>query len=412
MVKQLEVLVIIPARGGSKGIPRKNIKDFAGYPLIAYSIVAAKQSALTTRIIVSTDDSEIAAISRQWGAEVPFFRPPEHSQDNTPDYPVVRHVLDWLAENEGYQPDVVVQLRPTSPVRPKDCIDKAVHLLIDHPDADCVRGVVSAAQNPFKMWTLNSETGQMIPLVGVEGIKEAYNAPRQILPDVYWQTGHIDAIRTKTILEKSSLTGDVIYPLIIDPSYTVDIDVPADWKVSEQLVKQGNLDFTDPASKRRQFPSKISLIAMDFDGVLTDDRVWVNQDGEESVAASRSDGLGIRMIRELTEIHFIVISSETNPVVDARCKKLKIPVVQSVKDKSQILRDYIQEKEIDPASVIYVGNDVNDLSVFDVAGFTIAPVDAYPEVIRRADLVLTHKGGHGAIRELCDMILSHSELDA
>src|SRR5512139_3426113 len=133
------ILALIPARGGSKGIPRKNIRSFAGYPLIAWSIAAAKQSSCVTRIIVSTDDEEIASVAREYGAEAPFLRPAELAQDNTTDLPVFEHALQWLADNEGYKPDVLVQLRPTSPIRPKDCVDNAVRILMEHADADCVR---------------------------------------------------------------------------------------------------------------------------------------------------------------------------------------------------------------------------------------------------------------------------------
>src|SRR6187455_3245567 len=142
-----EILALIPARGGSKGIPRKNIRNFAGYPLIAWSIAAAKRSALVTRILVSTDDEQIAAVAREWGAETPFLRPAELALDKTTDLPVFEHVLKWLEEVEAYRPDVVVQLRPTSPLRPITMVDDAIHVLLDHKDADCVRGVVPAAQN-------------------------------------------------------------------------------------------------------------------------------------------------------------------------------------------------------------------------------------------------------------------------
>ncbi len=170
MVKKPEVLAVIPARGGSKGIPRKNIRDFAGYPLIAYSIAAGLQSHTVTRTIVSTDDEEIAAVARQYGAETPFLRPAEFSQDKTIDLPVFKHSLEWLAEHENYHPDVLVQLRPTSPVRPRNCVDDAVQILLDHPEADSVRGVVDAGQNPYKMWQIEKSSGQMRPLNGVEGI--------------------------------------------------------------------------------------------------------------------------------------------------------------------------------------------------------------------------------------------------
>ena len=197
-----EILALIPARGGSKGIPRKNIRNFAGYPLLAWSIAAAKQSKSVTRIIVSTDDEEIAAIAREWGAETPFLRPAELAHDKTTDLPVFEHALKWMQEMEGYRPEIMVQLRPTSPIRPKSMVDDAIRILLDHKDADCVRGVVPAAQNPFKMWRFNGEEKPLNPLLEVEGITEPYNAPRQILPPVYWQTGHIDAMRTATITHK------------------------------------------------------------------------------------------------------------------------------------------------------------------------------------------------------------------
>ena len=128
MVENTKVLVIIPARGGSKGIPRKNIKDFAGYPLIAYSIAAGKRAKSVDRVIVSTDDEEIAEVSRNCGAEVPFLRPSELAQDNTTDMPVISHVLERLKKDGKYDPEIVVQLRPTTPIRPLFCVDDAVNI--------------------------------------------------------------------------------------------------------------------------------------------------------------------------------------------------------------------------------------------------------------------------------------------
>ena len=257
-----EILALIPARGGSKGIPRKNIRNFAGYPLIAWSIAAAKQASCVTRVIVSTDDEEIAAVAREHGAETPFLRPAEFAQDQTTDLPVFEHALQWLEENEGYQTDVVIQLRPTSPIRPKDCVDNAVQILMEHEDADCVRGVVPAGQNPHKMWRFAGEGQPLKPLLKVKGLPEPYNAPRQVLPPVYWQTGHIDAIRAATIRQKKSLTGDVIYPLVIDPRYTVDIDTLSDWAKYEAVVNSG-LEIVTPGTafaRKRPMPEKIDLI--------------------------------------------------------------------------------------------------------------------------------------------------------
>jgi len=406
MVKKLEVLAVIPARGGSKGIPRKNIKDFAGYPLIAYSIVAATQSKLVTRTIVSTDEEEIAAVARQYGAETPFLRPAEIAQDNTTDLPVFQHVLSWLKENEGYVPDVVVQLRPTSPVRPLACVDDAVNMLLSHPDADSVRGVVEADQCPYKMWLIDTTSGTMSPLLGVDGISEAYNAPRQKLPKAYWQIGHIDAIRPRAIVEQNSMSGKVIMPLIMDPRFTVDLDNLRDWHQGEQLVKEGCLLMVDPANQRRSLPENISLLVMDFDGVLTDNRVWVNDKGEESIAANRSDSLGLSILREKTGVECLVISKERNLVVEARCRKMQVPVMQAVDDKAAALKKVMIEKGLTSTEVIYMGNDTNDLPCFPMVGYTVAPADAHPEVARQADLVLTLNGGHGAVRELCDILLT------
>jgi len=406
MVKKPEVLAIIPARGGSKGIPRKNIRDFAGYPLIAYSIIAATQSQTVTRTIVSTDDEEIAAVSRQFGAETPFLRPVEYAQDNTTDLPVFQHALTWLREHEGYEPDVVVQLRPTSPVRPVNCVDDAVNLLLSHPVVDSVRGVVEADQCPYKMWLIDPVKGNMNPLIGVGGIPEAYNAPRQQLPKAFWQIGHIDAIRPQVILEQNSMSGKVILPLVMDPRFTVDIDNQRDWQQAEWLVRQGGLPMVDPAKQRRGLPEKVSLLVMDFDGVLTDNRVWVNNKGEESVAANRSDSLGLTILREKTGVDCLVISKERNLVVEARCRKMNVPVMQAVDDKASALTKVLKDKGLKPDEVIYMGNDTNDLPCFPIAGFAVAPADAQPEVLRKADLVLTQNGGHGAVRELCDILLS------
>jgi len=404
MVKQPEVLALIPARGGSKGIPRKNIRDFAGAPLIAYSIAAALQAELVTRVIVSTDDPEIAETARAWGAETPFLRPAQFAQDDTTDLPVFEHALKWLRENEGYQPEIVIQLRPTSPIRPIGLLDEAVKTLIEHPEADCVRGVVPSGQNPFKMWQINRK-GQLEPLLRIAGLSEPYNAPRQALPDTYWQTGHIDAIRTRTILEKGSLTGEVILPLVIDPRYTVDIDTPADWERYERLMLDPNLQAVDPLAHRRKFPARVSLLVMDFDGVLSDDRVHTDQDGHEAVTTSRADGLGLSLLREQSTIQALVISREVNPVVSARCRKLGLEVFQGIGQKEQLLQTLIAERGLNPAEIVYVGNDITDLPVYPLVGFFVAPADAQPEVLRQADLVLKHKGGRGAIRELTDRLL-------
>ncbi len=400
-----EVLALIPARGGSKGIPRKNIRDFAGYPLVAWSIAAGSQARTVRRVVVSTDDEEIAAVAREYGAETPFLRPAELARDKTPDLPVFEHALKWLEDIEGYKPDIVVQLRPTSPIRPRDCVDHAVSILREHPRADCVRGVVPAGQNPHKMWRIPRSDGPMTPLLEVPGIPEPYNAPRQILPPVYWQTGHVDAIRISTISKKHSLTGDRIFPLVLDPRYTVDIDTLADWAKYEAIVYSGALDMVSPGRKRRPLPERVELIVCDFDGVITDNRVWTDQDGKESIVASRSDSMRVRDLRE-RGIEVMILSSEPNPVVQARAEKMGVKAISGIdlRGKGEALKKLSADKKIDPAHVIYIGNDLNDLPCFEIAGWAVAVADAHPEVLRAADHVLSRQGGHGAVRELCELV--------
>ena len=229
----IKILAIIPARKGSKGIPNKNIRNFAGLPLLAHSIKTAKESKLINRIIVSTDSSKIAKIANKFGAETPFLRPAKFAQDDSLDLPLFLHALNWLKINENYVPDIVVQLRPTSPIRYVNKIDRAIQTLIDNPKADSLRGVIKSKQNPYKMWALD-KNGFMKPVIKQSKYNEAYNMPRQKLPETYWQTGYIDVIYPKTILEKKSMSGDKIIPFFLDSKDSIDIDTIEDWKNAEK----------------------------------------------------------------------------------------------------------------------------------------------------------------------------------
>jgi len=252
------VIAIIPARGGSKSIPRKNLKPLAGCPLLAYSIAAGLQAQSVDRVIVSTDNPEIAAVASQWGAEVPFLRPAQLAQDDTPDFPVILHALRWLQEREHDQPDVIVQLRPTSPLRPPRCVDEGVALLLQHPQADSVRAVKPAGENPYKMWRI--EQGWLLPLLQT-ALPEAYNMPRQQLPQTYWQTGHLDVIRVASMLQKQSLTGDRVLPLLVDARYAIDIDNSEQWALVEWLLEQQPLALVRPVSSSHDArPHRSSII--------------------------------------------------------------------------------------------------------------------------------------------------------
>lgn len=220
------VLALIPARGGSKGIPRKNVIDIAGKPLIAWSILQALESKRITRVIVSTDDDEIAAVASQWGAEVPFMRPPDFAQELSPDIDVFRHALSALSEDHAYRPQLVVHLRPTGPVRRVADIDAAIDLLAGRPDADAVRSVSIASQTPYKMWQLRDD-GAMDPLLRIPGLTDSQSRARQELPVVYWQNGYVDVIRPRAVLEKDSMWGELVLPFVVDGS-PHELDYPED----------------------------------------------------------------------------------------------------------------------------------------------------------------------------------------
>jgi N-acylneuraminate cytidylyltransferase len=240
----LEVLAVVPARGGSKGLPRKNLRPFAGAPLVAWSIAAAWASRLVDRVLVTTDDPEIREAGLAWGAEAPFLRPATLALDDTPDLPVFRHALAWLEENEGYRPDLVVQLRPTSPLRAPDLVDRGVSSLVALPQADSVRAVCPAPQTPYKMW--RSEGPFLRPLLEDAG-SEAFNRPRQSLPRVLWQTGQLDVAWRATIQERGSMTGDRILPLEVDPRLAADIDTPENWAAAEDLARRAELPIVRPS---------------------------------------------------------------------------------------------------------------------------------------------------------------------
>ena len=232
-----EVLAVIPARSGSKSVPHKNIRKIGGKPMIAYSIEHALQSDWITRVIVSTDSEEYACIAREYGAEVPFLRPAEYATDTALDYDVFYHALTWLKEKENYVPEIVVQLRPTYPIRRISDIDGMIQMLLENPQADSVRSITKATEIPYKMWLQGDLTGdgRIIPLI--KEIPECYNMPRQQLPEVYYQNACIDVFRPEVVLEKHSMSGEYILGYEMTENY--DIDTEEDF---ERAVKKlGNL---------------------------------------------------------------------------------------------------------------------------------------------------------------------------
>jgi len=246
------ILAFIPARGGSKGVPRKNIIPIAGKPLIAYSILQALESKRIDRVVVSTDDEEIAGVARSWGAEVPFMRPAWCAEDTSPDIDVFRHALEWFAEREGYVPDLIVHLRPPGPVRRVEHIDEAIELLLSHPEADAVRSVSLARQTPYKMWHVTS-SGYLNPVLQLEDIPDCQSIPRQRLPLVYWQNGYVDVIRPRAILEKRSMWGNCAVPYFIDDQM-YEVDYPEDIPAVERALKQLDRSETQASTQLSRHP--------------------------------------------------------------------------------------------------------------------------------------------------------------
>jgi CMP-N-acetylneuraminic acid synthetase len=236
-IAKVKVLSLIPARSGSRTLRDKNIRLLAGKPLLAYSIEQSLSSKLIDRTIVSTDSKRYADLACEYGAEVPFLRPPEISKGSSTDLEAFTHALDWLRREEGYIPDICVHLRPTYPVRKVEDIDNIIRMLLDNPDLDSVRSVVPAPFTPMKMW-FRSEEGLLSPAVKSE-IKEAYNLPRQLLPPAFAQNACIDALRTRVITEMKSMTGSRIFGYVMEgKSYDIDTEKQLQ-EAGEYLAKKG-----------------------------------------------------------------------------------------------------------------------------------------------------------------------------
>ncbi len=230
------VLAIIPARGGSKGIIGKNLKTISGKSLVGWSVHHALNSKTITRVIVSTDSEEIKKEALLAGAEVPFMRPVELAEDHVLDFPVFEHTLNWLKETEGYEADVVVHLRPTAPYRKQGWIDECVKLLDSNISADSVRSVSAVSQHPYRVFRID-ETGYLDPVMKHE-CDMPYLLRRQDLPDMYFYNCVIDVTKPDTLNSQKSMTGKKILPYVMDPDLVFDIDTPKDFKVAEILIKE------------------------------------------------------------------------------------------------------------------------------------------------------------------------------
>ena len=228
------VLALVPARGGSKGIPRKNLQLLGGQPLVVHAVAAARAARRVSRVLCSTEDAEIADIARAAGAEVPFLRPAELAQDASEDWPVFKHALDWLMRNEAWAPDVVVNLRPTSPMRTPSHVDAAIQLLLD-TGADSVKAICLARQHPHKMW-MRQPNGRIEPYLKTPfRAARGPDVPRAQLEDVYWQNGVVDVTRREVILGQGVMIGQRVAGLVTALEDSIDIDTPLDLALAELL---------------------------------------------------------------------------------------------------------------------------------------------------------------------------------
>ena len=230
----MEICAIIPARGGSKGVPGKNIRPLCGHPMIAFSIVAALSCNEIERVIVSTDSEEIAKIAKSYGAEVPFLRPPELSGDTSPAIDYVSHAFKKMEETDSYSPEFMVLLLPTTPLRETHLVDQAITLLKEAPDATGLRSVHELPEPPQKMMAL--EDGYLTGFFPDDPRPEYFNLPRQLFPTAYHPNGYVEIVRRDTILDDGTLYGSRILGAVTP--FSVEIDVPEDFDYLEYIAER------------------------------------------------------------------------------------------------------------------------------------------------------------------------------
>ena len=385
--RQGQTVAIIPARGGSKGIVAKNLRPLGGRPLVSWTIDAARRTPEVDRVVVSTDDAEIAAVASAAGAEV-IDRPAALSGDAASSESALLHALDVLRSRNGYEPELVVFLQATSPLRAPGDIAAAIRRLRAE-NADSLLSV--SAVHTF-VW--RREGGVWNSL----NYDYRHRVRRQDSPEDVLENGSIYVFRPWVLRETGNRLGGRIAVYEMDPLNSFQVDRLEDLALMERLV-EARVGALPPIGRVR-------LLVLDFDGVMTDDRVFVDQDGREAVFCHRGDGLGIGLLRQ-AGIEVVVLSTETNPVVGARCRKLGLEFVQGCADKLVALKALAVRKGIDREEIGYVGNDVNDLGCLRWVGLPLAVANAVAEVRRAARYVSVAPGGFGAVREICDRLFEN-----
>lgn len=383
-------IAIIPARGGSKGIPGKNIAPVAGRPLIACTIEAARRARCISRVFVTTDDAKIAAVAKQYGAEI-IDRPAELSDDAASSESALIHALETIRQRGETLPEFFVFLQCTSPLTVPEDIDGTVEALIQQ-QADTAFTVA-----PFHgfIWKRNPDGNG-------EGINhdKRVRLRRQEKEPEFLETGAVYVMRTAGFLEKKHRFFGKTAIYETPAERLLDIDEPSDLAAAARLLE--NRSKTGLADLLRS--KDIKALVMDFDGVMTHDKVYLSETGEETVRCSRGDGLGLTMLRK-TPIKTMVLSKEVNPVVSTRCRKLQIECLQGIDHKLQTLETWCRNQKITMDQVLYVGNDANDVECLKAVGLSAAPADSHPSALNIAQIRLQHAGGNGAVREVCDALL-------
>ncbi|WP_373563634.1 cytidylyltransferase domain-containing protein [Brevibacterium oceani] len=372
-------VAIIPARGGSKGIPLKNLQKVAGVSLLARAVHAAQASPSIDRVIVSTDHEGIAAEAQRAGAEV-SRRPAAIAGDTATSESALIHTLSTLDEDV----DITVFMQCTSPFIDSASIENAVRTVRD----DAADVVFSAVEDHSFLWRLDDEDTAV-----AVGHEASYRPRRQDRAKHFNETGAFYVMRTAGLIEHEHRFFGRIGIEEVPPEHAREIDDMSDLSLVRAIAStQETAQVID-----------VDALVTDFDGVHTDDGAYVDEDGNEQVRIHRGDGMGVsRLVK--AGVPVMILSKERSPVVTRRAEKLHVDVAQGIDNKAHILIAWMETNDLDPARVAYVGNDINDLEAFDVVGWPIAVADAHPKVIAAARVVLDRPGGRGAVREVCDLI--------
>ncbi|MFI6104615.1 cytidylyltransferase domain-containing protein [Streptomyces sp. NPDC051310] len=386
------VLAVIPARGGSKGVPAKNLAPVGGAPLVARAVRACRSARLVTDVVVSTDDPGTAAAARAAGAgAVP--RPAALSGDTATSESAVLHAMDAFEALHGRRVDVVLLVQCTSPFLTAADVDGVAAEILDR-GADTA---LTAAPSHAFLWRRSAAGPDgSRDAVGVNHDK-ARRLRRQEREPEYLETGAaygMDAGGFRT--HRHRFFGRTAL-VVTDPARVLEVDDPHDLARARALAPL--LD--EPATPTA---ADVDAVVLDFDGTQTDDRVLVDADGHEFVAVHRGDGLGIAALRR-AGVRLLILSTERNAVVAARARKLAVPVLHGVDRKDLALKQWCDDHAIDPRRVLYAGNDVNDLPCFALVGWPVAVASAHDAVRAAARAVTGAPGGAGAIREIAGWLL-------